>query len=176
MGRPVGRIDREISLLAREALDACRDGGLTVATVESCTGGLVAAALTAVPGSSAVVERGFVTYSNRAKTDLVGVSDALLRQHGAVSEQVARTMAEGALERSPADIAVSVTGVAGPDGGTAAKPVGLVHLACARRGFPTRHVRMLFGEERGRGDIRARAVRTALQMILDQARAGGVVA
>jgi nicotinamide-nucleotide amidase len=172
----MGKIDREISLLAREALDACRDGGLTVATVESCTGGLVAAALTAVPGSSAVVERGFVTYSNRAKTDLVGVPEAMLRQHGAVSETVARTMAEGALERSPADIAVAITGIAGPDGGSAEKPVGLVHLACARRGFPTQHVRMLYGEERSRDDIRARAVRTALQLIVAQARAGGIVA
>jgi nicotinamide-nucleotide amidase len=172
----MARIDRETSLLAREALDACRDGGLLVATVESCTGGLVAAALTDVAGSSAVVERGLVTYSNRAKTDLAGVPEAMVARHGAVSEQVARAMAEGALARSPADIAVSVTGIAGPDGGSAEKPVGLVHLACARRGFPTQHARMLYGAGRGRDDIRARAVRTALQMIVAQARAGGVVA
>jgi nicotinamide-nucleotide amidase len=172
----MGDVARDISLLAREVLDACRDGGLTVATVESCTGGLVAAALTDVAGSSAVVERGYVTYSNRAKTDLVGVADDLIRNHGAVSETVARAMAEGALERSPADIAVSITGIAGPQGGSRDKPVGLVHLACARRGFPTQHRRMLYGAERPRNDIRARAVRSALQMLLEQARAGGVIA
>lgn len=169
-------VARDISLLAREVLDACRDGGLMVATVESCTGGLVAAALTDVAGSSAVVERGYVTYSNQAKTDLVGVPQSLIRDHGAVSETVARAMAEGALERSPADIAVSVTGIAGPQGGSSEKPVGLVHLACARRGFPTQHRRMLYGAERPRSDIRARAVRSALQMLLEQARAGGVIA
>lgn len=168
--------DRDLSLKAREVLDACRDGGLMLATVESCTGGLIAAILTEVPGSSAVVERGFVTYSNRAKTDLVGVPADLLRQHGAVSEQVARAMAEGALERSPVDIAVSVTGIAGPDGGSVEKPVGLVHLACARREFPTTHRRVLYGSTLDREDIRMRAVKTAFAMILEQVRTGGLIA
>ncbi|MFO1089962.1 MAG: CinA family protein [Hyphomicrobiales bacterium] len=168
--------DRDLSILARDVLDACRDGGLMLATVESCTGGLIAATLTDIAGSSAVVERGYVTYSNRSKTDLVGVPEQMLRQHGAVSEQVARSMAEGALERCPADIAVSVTGIAGPDGGTAEKPVGLVHFACARRGRPTVHVRALFGEDEDRGEIRRRAVKTALALVLEQARSGGLMA
>ena len=102
----------------KDVLDRCRDGGLRLATAESCTGGLLAAALTAVPGSSAVVERGYVTYSNEAKTAMVGVPAALITRDGAVSETVARAMAEGALERSPADIAVAITGIAGPAGGT----------------------------------------------------------
>lgn len=112
----------------KDVLDRCRDGGLRLATVESCTGGLLAAALTAVPGSSAVVERGYVTYSNEAKTTMVGVPATLIARDGAVSETVARAMAEGALARSPADIAVAITGIAGPDGGSNGKPVGLVYI------------------------------------------------
>lgn len=122
--------------LYREAaalLGLCREQGVRLATVESCTGGLIAAALTAVPGSSDVVERGFVTYSNDAKTELVGVPIEMIARHGAVSEPVARAMALGGLAHSLADMAVSVTGVAGPGGGSAEKPVGLVHLAAARR-------------------------------------------
>ena len=122
--------------LHREAealLDLCRSRSVRLATVESCTGGLIAAALTAVPGSSDVVERGFVTYSNDAKTELVGVPIEMIARHGAVSEPVARAMALGGLAHSLADVAVSVTGVAGPGGGSAEKPVGLVHLAAARR-------------------------------------------
>ena len=118
--------------LIREAaslLDACRARALKLATAESCTGGLIAALLTEIPGSSDVVERGFVTYSNAAKTEQLGVPADLIATHGAVSEPVARAMAEGALSHSHADLAVSVTGVAGPGGGTATKPVGLVHLA-----------------------------------------------
>jgi nicotinamide-nucleotide amidase len=157
---------------AKAVLDACRDGGLKLATAESCTGGLVAAVLTEVPGSSAVVERGFVTYSNEAKADLLGVPTDLIRRHGAVSEQVARAMAEGALAHSRADIAVAVTGVAGPQGGTAEKPVGLVHFACARREHPTQAVRMSFGD-RGRAKIRALSVETAFDLVLAQVRAGG---
>lgn len=122
---------------AKDLLEACRQAGVRLATAESCTGGLIAAALTAVAGSSDVVERGFVTYSNEAKNELLGVSAALIERHGAVSEAVALAMAEGALARSRADIAVSVTGIAGPGGATPTKPVGLVHLGCARRGRVT---------------------------------------
>ena len=167
--------DRTLVRRAKAVLDACRDGGLMLATAESCTGGLVAAVLTDIPGSSAVVERGFVTYSNAAKTELLGVPMDLIRQYGAVSEQVARAMAEGALARSRADIAVSVTGVAGPRGGTAEKPVGLVHFACARREHATQAVRMDFGD-RGRQKIRALSVATAFDLVLMQIGAGGLAA
>jgi nicotinamide-nucleotide amidase len=114
--------------------EALRARGWTMATAESCTGGLIAATCTALAGSSDWFERGFVTYSNAAKTELLGVDAGLIVQHGAVSEPVARAMAEGALLRCPADVAVAVTGIAGPGGGTPAKPVGLVWLAWARRG------------------------------------------
>ncbi len=142
-----------------------------VATAESCTGGLVAAALTDIPGSSDVVERGFVTYSNAAKTELLGVPADLIATHGAVSEPVARAMAEGALRASPADLAVAVTGIAGPGGGTPAKPEGLVHFGAARRGRATVHVRIEFGAI-GRGQVRARSVDQALAMLLEAAKAG----
>jgi nicotinamide-nucleotide amidase len=156
---------------AAAVLEACRAAGLMLATAESCTGGMVAAALTDVPGSSNVVERGFVTYSNAAKTDLLGVPAALIARHGAVSEPVARAMAEGALARSPADLAIAVTGVAGPGGGTRAKPEGLVHFACARRGRATRHARVAFGAL-GRAEVRARSVGQALAMLEAAAREG----
>lgn len=152
---------------ARDVLVRCRDVGLRVATAESCTGGLIAAGLTEVAGSSEVFERGFITYSNDAKTDLLGVPRNFIAEHGAVSELVARAMAEGALKRSNADIAVSVTGVAGPGGGSDAKPVGLVHLACAREGHPTLHRRCEFGD-RSRRLIRELSVRNALEMIEQQ--------
>jgi nicotinamide-nucleotide amidase len=161
--------DREAR--ARAVLDACRAAGLTLATAESCTGGMVAAALTDIPGSSDVVERGFVTYSNAAKTELLGVPAALIAAHGAVSESVARAMAEGALAASPADLAVAVTGIAGPGGGTATKPEGLVHFACARRGGATAHARIEFGAI-GRAEVRARSVQKALDMLADAAKAG----
>lgn len=125
-----------------------RAARLMLATAESCTGGLIAATLTAIAGSSDVVERGFVTYSNAAKCELLGVPDALLAMHGAVSEEVARAMALGALARSKADIALSVTGVAGPGGGSAAKPVGLVFLGCARRGREPLVARHVFAGDR----------------------------
>ncbi|MCI0570054.1 MAG: nicotinamide-nucleotide amidohydrolase family protein, partial [Myxococcaceae bacterium] len=121
---------------AEALLAACRRAGLRVVTAESCTGGLVSACLTAVAGASDVVERGFVTYSNEAKTELLGVPGALLAAHGAVSAEVAAALAEGALARSRADLAVSVTGIAGPGGGTPTKPVGLVFIATTRRGQP----------------------------------------
>lgn len=126
----------ELRTLAEAVLDRCRDARLMVATAESCTGGLVAACLTEIAGSSAVVERGFVVYANSAKTDLLGVAPTTLEHHGAVSEQTAREMLAGALARSPADLVVAITGIAGPGGGTAEKPVGLVFIGVQRRGRP----------------------------------------
>lgn len=149
-------------------LDACRAAGLTVATAESCTGGMVCAALTDVAGSSAVVDRGFVTYSNAAKTQMLGVDPALIAEHGAVSEAVARAMAEGALAASEADLAVAITGVAGP-GASEAKPEGLVHFALARRGRATVATRRDFGPL-GRATVRAESVRVALALLLQGAR------
>lgn len=151
--------------LAARVLAACEAKGLMIATAESCTGGMVAAALTDIPGSSAVVERGFVTYSNAAKSELLGVPADAIAVHGAVSEQVARAMAEGALAHSRAQLAVAITGVAGPGGGTATKPEGLVHFACARAGAPTHHARIEFGPI-GRDAVRRAAVRQALDMLL----------
>ena len=132
-----------------------------LATAESCTGGLVAALLTDVPGSSAAFERGFVTYSNAAKAEMLGVDPALIAAEGAVSAAVARGMASGALAHSRADAAVSITGVAGPGGGTAAKPVGLVHFACARRGGSVVAVERRFGDI-GRSAVRLASVAEAL--------------
>jgi nicotinamide-nucleotide amidase len=152
--------------LATEIVDCCTRLQLKIVTAESCTGGLVAAMLTEVAGSSAVVDRGLVTYSNAAKTDLLGVPAAMIERDGAVSESVARAMAEGALARSAADLAVAVTGIAGPGGGTAEKPVGLVHFAAVRRGGETRHARHVF-PDLGRSAIRLAAVREALIMLRD---------
>lgn len=135
-----------------------------VVTAESCTGGLVAGLLTAVPGSSAVMERGFVTYSNEAKAEAIGVPMDLILRHGAVSELVARAMAEGALASSLAEVAVSVTGIAGPGGGSADKPVGLVHFGLAVRGGPTRHAERRFGDL-GRAEIRRLSVAEALRLL-----------
>ena len=158
----------EIRVLAARFLAACQTRGLMVATAESCTGGMVAAALTDIPGSSAVVERGFVTYSNAAKADMLGVPIALIDTNGAVSEPVARAMVEGALARSHADLVVSVTGVAGPGGGSADKPEGLVHFACARRGAAATHARIEFGPL-GRDRVRTASVKQALMMLLNAA-------
>lgn len=148
---------------AAALLEACRAHRVRLATAESCTGGLIAAALTAISGSSDVVERGFVAYSNAAKVELVGVPAALIAQHGAVSEPVARAMAEGAITHSRADIAVSATGVAGPGGGAATKPVGLVWLGLARRGRPTAAEQHLFSGDRRA--IREAAVARAFALI-----------
>jgi nicotinamide-nucleotide amidase len=126
-------LDDEILGLAESLLSAARTGGMKLVTAESCTGGLIAGALTAIAGSSDVVDRGFVTYSNEAKAEMLGVPADLIHQHGAVSEQVARAMAYGALLNSLAEASVAVTGIAGPGGGTADKPVGLVYIAAARR-------------------------------------------
>ncbi|GJE69502.1 CinA family protein [Methylorubrum podarium] len=156
----------DAALLARaEALvRAYAAAAKQIATAESCTGGLVAGLLTAVPGSSVVVERGFVTYSNEAKAEAIGVPTDLIVAHGAVSEPVARAMAEGALGASRADIAVSVTGIAGPGGGSEAKPVGLVHFGLAVRGGATRHVERRFGDP-GRAEIRRLSVAEALALL-----------
>lgn len=156
----------EIQTLARQVVAAATAHGLMIATAESCTGGLVAGALTAVAGSSAVVERGFVTYSNAAKVELLGVPESLIEAHGAVSEPVARAMAEGAVERSRAVIAVSITGIAGPGGGSPEKPVGLVHFgAVGPAGASHREHR--FGDP-GREAIRLGSVRIALELLLDR--------
>ena len=154
---------KAVRILAEEVLTAARQAGLKLATAESCTGGLVAGALTDIAGSSDVVERGFVTYSNQAKCDLLGVPVELLIAHGAVSEPVARAMAEGAVAHSGADVAVAVTGIAGPGGGSATKPVGLVHLACARKGGDTLHERRIFTGDRAA--VRMAAVRAALKLV-----------
>ena len=148
---------------AEAVLAALRARGQRVATAESCTGGLIAAALTAVAGSSDVVDRGFVTYSNEAKTGMLGVAASLIEAHGAVSEPVARAMAEGAVARSPAALAVAVTGVAGPGGGTAAKPVGLVWFGLARRDGATATESRVFPGDRAA--VRLATVRHALALL-----------
>jgi nicotinamide-nucleotide amidase len=149
---------------AEALLEAARAKGLKIATAESCTGGLVAGLLTEIPGSSDVFERGLVTYSNRAKEDLLGVSGAMIRQHGAVSEAVARAMAEGAIRNSTAQLSLAITGIAGPGGGTDEKPVGLVHVAAARAGEATLHRECRFGDI-GRTEVRLKSVETALEML-----------
>ena len=160
--------DRDLIALAAQVIAAYTRAGQRVATAESCTGGLISACLTEVPGSSAVLERGYVTYSNLAKEQDLGVPVVLLTQHGAVSAETAAAMAEGALTRSPAEVAVAVTGIAGPAGGTADKPVGLVYLAVARReGRGAQVERHLFAG--GRAEIRYTAVRRALELLLSAA-------
>jgi len=150
--------------LATDLIEAAKNHGLRIATAESCTGGLVIGLLTEVAGSSAVVDRGFVTYSNEAKNQMLGVPLGLLERVGAVSADVAIAMAEGAVARSEADIAVAVTGIAGPGGGSAEKPVGLVHFAALRRGRTPQHTERRFGDI-GRSEIRLASVREALLMM-----------
>lgn len=157
-----------MSRLAAQVLEAARARGLTIATAESCTGGLVAGALTDIAGSSDVVERGFVTYSNAAKREMLGVGAATLDAHGAVSEEVAREMAQGALAHSPADLAVAITGIAGP-GGSEFKPEGRVCFAIARRGMSCRAETVEFGAL-GRAEVRAASVNHALGLLLAAAR------
>jgi nicotinamide-nucleotide amidase len=149
--------------LVAAILERCRVRRMRVATAESCTGGLISGCLTAIAGSSAVFDRGFVAYSNSAKTALLGVPEDLLVRSGAVDEAVARAMAEGALRAGGADVAVAVTGIAGPDGGTADKPVGLVHFAAARAGADTWHERHVFAGDRQA--VRAATVTTALKLL-----------
>lgn len=151
--------------LAENVLDKARAQQVHIATAESCTGGLIAGLLTEIPGSSDVVERGFVVYSNIAKTEMLGVPADVIATHGAVSEPVARAMAEGAIRHATARLAVAVTGVAGPDGGSVEKPVGLVHIAAARTGRDTLHERHLF-DDIGRHEIRIGSVQAALQLLL----------
>jgi nicotinamide-nucleotide amidase len=150
--------------LAEIVLADARTQRLRIATAESCTGGLIAALLTEIPGSSDAFDRGFVVYSNRAKSDLLGVPGDLIADAGAVSEAVARSMAEGAVENSNAHLAVSVTGVAGPGGGTKLKPIGLVHIAACREGRSIIHEAHRFGDI-GRSEIRMKAVEAGLQLL-----------
>jgi len=156
--------DDTIRDAAARVLDACRSRGLKVATAESCTGGLIAGALTEIPGSSDVLDRGFVTYSNAAKHEMLGVAAVILERHGAVSRETAEAMAEGALAVSNADLAVAVTGIAGPGGGSAGKPVGLVHFAAAARDGKRVHREKRYGDI-GRSAVRKEAVAEALAML-----------
>lgn len=159
-------IETEVGELAA----ALQARGWRLATAESCTGGLIAATCTALAGSSLWFERGFVTYSNEAKTELLGVDPALIAGHGAVSEPVVRAMAEGALARSPADLAVAVTGIAGPGGAVPGKPVGTVWLGLARRGAATRALRLQCDGDRAA--VRDATVREAIAQLRALARAG----
>src|SRR5690242_3789324 len=161
-------MNQEFSDLSETILGICREARVKLATAESCTGGMIAAALTDIAGSSDVVERGFVTYSNEAKTTLVGVPREQIEAHGAVSAHVAQAMAAGALAHAPVELAVAATGIAGPAGGSERKPVGLVYLGCARKGQPARVERQVFHGDRAA--IRAAATRRALELLLDAAR------
>jgi nicotinamide-nucleotide amidase len=161
--------DRETEAAATALLELCKSKRLMVATAESCTGGLVAGALTDIAGSSAVVDRGFVTYTNAAKHQMLGVPTATIERHGAVSRETAEAMARGALGHANADIAVSITGIAGPGGGSADKPVGLVHFAAASRNGDLIHRERRFGDI-GRGEVRRRSVLQALSMLTELAR------
>ncbi len=156
--------DDEILHAARTLLATCHERKLTIATAESCTGGLVAGALTEIAGSSAVVDRGFVTYGNEAKMAMLGVPAETLKAHGAVSRETAEAMARGVLANAPVDLAVSITGIAGPGGGTAEKPVGLVHFAAVARAGSLLHQRCEFGDV-GRSEVRRRSVLQALAML-----------
>jgi len=161
--------DRETEDAATALLELCKSKKLMVATAESCTGGLVAGALTDIAGSSAVVDRGFITYTDAAKHQMLGVPTATIERHGAVSRETAEAMVRGALGHANADLAVSITGIAGPGGGTADKPVGLVHFAAASRGGSLIHRERRFGDI-GRGEVRRRSVLQALSMLTELAR------
>ena len=160
--------DAQTQAAATALLDICKARKLMVATAESCTGGLVAGALTDIAGSSAVVDRGFVTYTNEAKQQMLGVPAETLQVHGAVSRQTAEAMAKGVLKHSPADLAVSITGIAGPGGGTAGKPVGLVHFGAAARSGRLIHRERRFGDI-GRAEVRRLSVLDALAMLTELA-------
>lgn len=155
---------RRLVHLAELTLSEASAAELKIVTAESCTGGLIAGLLTEIPGCSSVVERGYVVYSNEAKREMLGVAGDLIADFGAVSEPVARAMAEGALKNSRAHIAVSVTGIAGPDGGTPMKPVGLVHIGAARKGRSILHEVHRFGDI-GRGEIRLKSIEAALDLV-----------
>ena len=158
----------QLTRRAADLIDLCRAKKLWLATAESCTGGLIAGLITAIPGSSDVFDSGFVTYSNDAKTRMIGVPSGLIASVGAVSEDVARAMAMGALAHSTADIAMAVTGVAGPGGGTPQKPVGLVHCAAARRNGPFIHRELRLGDT-GRDRVRLDTVAAAIEMAYELA-------
>ncbi len=162
----------DLSRRAAALLSDCRSAGTRLATAESCTAGLVSALLTEAAGASDVFDRGFVTYSNAAKSELLGIPGEALARHGAVSAETARAMAAGALARSRADVAVSVTGIAGPGGGSVEKPVGLVWFALARRGCEPRAVERRFGDL-GRGGVRIASVEEALRLFEEAVGAAG---
>ena len=161
----------EIETLARLLIDEARERRLRIVTAESCTGGLVSAAITAISGSSDVFDRGLITYSNHAKQDLLGVAGDMIADYGAVSEPVARMMAEGALENSNAHVSVAITGVAGPGGGTDLKPVGLVHFATCRANQSVHHRVERFGDLMSRMEIQMAATQIALEMLRDRVTA-----
>jgi nicotinamide-nucleotide amidase len=161
-------MSEELRVAATAVLEACRSRGLKVATAESCTGGLVAGALTEIAGSSDVFDRGFVTYSNAAKQQMLGVPADILRDHGAVSAETAQAMARGALRKAKADLAVAITGIAGPGGGAADKPVGLVHFAAASRAGKLIHAEKRYGDI-GRSLVRHQSVLQALMMLKEMA-------
>jgi nicotinamide-nucleotide amidase len=161
--------DSQIQAAAIALLDLCKAQKLMVATAESCTGGLVAGALTDIAGSSAVVDRGFVTYTNEAKHEMLGVPADTLNKFGAVSRETAEAMARGALGHANADIVVSITGIAGPGGGSPGKPVGLVHFAAAARDGRLNHREQRFGDI-GRAEVRRLSVLEALAMLTELAK------
>lgn len=161
-------LDDDIVEAAKRLLDICKRKNLTLATAESCTAGLVAGTLAEVPGISSMLDRGFITYSNRAKQDMVGVSAATLEKYGAVSRETAEEMARGTLAHAPVDLAVSVTGIAGPDGGSEEKPVGLVHFAVASQSGRLVHAEKRFGNI-GRSEVRKQSVLQAFLMLHDLA-------
>src|SRR3954469_4853451 len=162
------RMESDLVAQARALLDVCRSRKLTIATAESCTGGLLAATLTDIPGSSEVFDRGFVTYSNSAKQVMLGVPSAVLAKHGAVSRATAEAMAAGTLANSGVHLAVSITGIAGPGGGLPDKPVGLVHLAAASDRDQSLHQECRFGDI-GRSQVRSASVMVALRMLMELA-------
>src|SRR5262252_7898204 len=162
-------LEQELKEQARALLDLCRGKRLKLAAAESCTGGLLAATLTDIPGSSDVFERGFITYSNEAKEAMLGVPSVTLQSHGAVSRETAEAMARGVLAHAPVDLAVSITGIAGPGGAVPGKPVGLVHLAAASRDGRIVHRECRFGGI-GRTAVRQRSVVEALRMLMELAR------
>jgi nicotinamide-nucleotide amidase len=166
-------MSNDLRTAATAVLEVCRAHGMKVATAESCTGGLVAGALTEIAGSSDVVDRGFVTYSNIAKQQMLGVPADILRDHGAVSQQTVVAMARGALGKANADLVVAITGVAGPGGGSADKPVGLVHFAVASRNGALTHQEMRYGDI-GRAEVRHKSVLQALAMLKELAAKAAV--
>jgi nicotinamide-nucleotide amidase len=165
-------LDEDIVKAAGRLLDICKRKNLLIATAESCTAGLVAGTLTEVPGTSSILDRGFITYSNEAKHEMLGVSRDILAKHGAVSRETAEAMATGVLGHSRVHLAVSVTGIAGPDGGSEAKPVGLVHFAVASRNGKLAHAEKQFGNV-GRSQVRKLSVLQAFAMLHEMAEGQG---